>query len=112
MPMHARERWTAGQDVAVVSEKRNGPTRADVQHRECLLEVGRVEREDGHADQLALAISDAPGEWDYPAARHTAQNRPADNQAGIGPFNLGTEVLAVSNVQRFSIGPARPGGGD
>ena len=39
-----------------------------------------------------------------PAARHMAQDRPADDQAGIGPLNLNAKVLAVSDVQRFSTG--------
>src|SRR5215212_3557128 len=99
MPMHAVERWSASQDVAVVSEKRNRPTRTDVQHRECPLEVVRVERKDGHADQLALGISDASAEWDYQTARHTAQDRSPYDQAGIGPLNLGAKVLAVSDAQ-------------
>src|SRR4051794_14212660 len=110
MPMHAGERWSAGQDVAVVLEKRNGPTRANVQQRECPLDVAWVERKDGDADQLAFAIGYAPGKWYDPATRHMAPDRPADNQAGIGPLNLNAKVLAVSDVQRFSIGLARRGG--
>ena len=69
MPMHAVERWRTGQDVAVVSEKRNGPTRANVQYRECALEIGWVQRKDSDADQVALAISYAPGEWDRPSGQ-------------------------------------------